>query len=52
MTLEPYSLQLYRRQKRHPGLEEIGAVDILAELLDLLDLGGQAIGESLLQCLL
>jgi hypothetical protein len=27
----------------------MGAVDILAELLDLLDLGGQALGESLLQ---
>jgi hypothetical protein len=27
----------------------MGAVDILAELLDLLDLGGQAVGESLLQ---
>jgi hypothetical protein len=29
-----------------------GAVDILAELLDLLDLGGQAVGEGLLQGLL
>lgn len=29
-----------------------GRVDILAELLDLLDLGGQAVGESLLQGLL
>lgn len=27
----------------------MSAVDILAELLDLLDLGGKAVGESLLQ---